>query len=158
MHRTLRTIPVIFTSAVLATLLGGCNRSNSQKSTPVAESATQQPAQPVNDAVTLTGCLRAGEAADTFVLTTSARADGAAPATYHLTGGTGVNLRDQIGNRVEVSGTVKAQQETELHATGPAANKATGTSGSPRVETNTELDIKQLDVSTVKALGDRCDK
>lgn len=157
MHRKIGTIPVVFSSAILALSLGGCSRSD-QKSTPVAETATQQPAQRVNDPVTISGCLRAGEAADTFVLTTSARADGAAPATYHLTGASGVNLRDQIGNRVEVSGVVRAQQQTELHGTGPAANKATGTSGSPTVETSTELDVKQLDVSAVKPLGDRCDK
>jgi hypothetical protein len=106
----------------------------------------------------LTGCLRGGDAEDTFVLTTSATADGNAPATYQLAGVNGASLRDQIGRRVEVSGVVRAQQETESQATGPAANKPTGTSGKPKVETTTEVDIKRLDVSNVKPLGDHCDR
>jgi hypothetical protein len=158
MYRTSGKFPLVMSSAVLAaTALAGCGRSD-QKNAPTAEVKIEQPAQAVNKPITLSGCMRAGEAADTFVLTTSTTADGQAPATYQLAGAGGVNLRDQIGNRVEVSGVVRDQQQTESHTSGPAANAPTGTSGSPRVETTTEVDIKHLDVSNVKPLGEKCDK
>jgi hypothetical protein len=157
MQRRLGRTAVLVSSAVLATSLGACSRSD-QKAAPVAQVQTQQPVQRTDAPVTLTGCLRAGAGENTFVLTTSARADGAAPATYHLAGAEGATLRDQIGSRVEVQGVVRAQQQTALHSSGPAPNEATGTSGTPRVATNTELDLKYLDVSNVKPLGDRCDK
>jgi hypothetical protein len=149
--------PIVVSSAVLVAALAGCNRSN-QKATPVGELETQKAPQATNKPVTLTGCLRGGDAEDTFVLTTSATADGNAPATYQLAGVKGVNLHDQIGKRVEVSGVVRAQQETESQGRGPAANKPTGTSGKPEVETRTQVDIKRLDVSNVKPLGDHCDR
>jgi ABC-type uncharacterized transport system auxiliary subunit len=158
MHRTPGRFVAVVSSAVLVTAaLAGCSRSD-QKNAPTAEVQTQQPAEAVNKPITLSGCMRAGEATDTYVLTTSATADGQAPATYQLAGASGVNLRDQIGNRVEVSGVVRTQQETQSHTSGPAANAPTGTSGTPRVETTTELDLKHLDVSNVKPLGEKCDK
>jgi ABC-type uncharacterized transport system auxiliary subunit len=160
MHRTPGGFVAVVSSAILVTTaLAGCSRSGSdQRNAPTAEVKTQQPAEAVNKPVTLSGCMRAGEAADTYVLTTSATTDGQAPATYQLAGATGVNLRDQIGNRVEVSGVVRTQQETQSHNSSAAANAPTGTSGSPRVDTTTELDIKHLDVSSVKPLGEKCDK
>ena len=159
MHRTPGRFAAVFSSAVFVTsALAGCSRSGSeQKNVPAAEVQTRQPAQSVNKPLTVSGCMRAGEAADTFVLTTSATADGQAPATYQLAGASGVNLRDQIGNRVEVSGVVRTQQESQSHASGPAANAPTGTSGTPRVDTTTEVDIKHLDVSNVRPLGQKCE-
>ncbi|MEN3338510.1 MAG: hypothetical protein V7647_2186 [Acidobacteriota bacterium] len=158
MYRHPGKFTAFLSSAVLvAASLAGCSRSDN-KNVPTAEVQTQQPAQAVNKPITLTGCMRAGESSDTFVLTTSATADGEAPATYQLAGASGVNLREQIGNRVEVSGVVRSQQQTESHTSGPAANAPTGTSGAPRVETTTELDIKHLDVSSVKSTGQKCDK
>jgi ABC-type uncharacterized transport system auxiliary subunit len=158
MHRTPGRFVAVVSSAVFVTAtLAGCSRSD-QKNAPTAEVQTQQPAEAVNKPITLSGCMRAGEATDTYVLTTSATADGQAPANYQLAGASGVNLRDQIGNRVEVSGVVRTQQETQSHTSGPAANAPTGTSGTPRVETTTELDLKHLDVSNVKPLGEKCDK
>jgi hypothetical protein len=158
MNRHPGKFSVSISSAVLvAAALVGCSRSD-QKNVPTAEVQTQQPAQAVNKPITLTGCIRAGESSDLFVLTTSATADGEAPATYQLAGAGGVNLQEQIGNRVEVSGVVRSQQQTESHTSGPAANAPTGTSGAPRVETTTELDIKHLDVSSVKPTGQKCDK
>jgi ABC-type uncharacterized transport system auxiliary subunit len=152
--------PAFVSSAVLAAAaLAGCNRSTSDRNaTPAAELKTDQAAQPANQPVTLTGCLRAGDAADTFILTTSAAADGTAPATYQLAAANGVALRDQIGKRVQVNGIVRSQQQTESHASGAAANTPAGTSGHPTVETTTEVDINHLDVSNMQPLGDRCDK
>src|SRR4051794_7589071 len=106
--------------------------------------------------ITVSGCLRSGEA-DTYVLTASQANDGAKPATYQLVGQTDP-LRQQIGTRIEVSGTIRAKQQVEGAATPQATQKATGTAGTPTVATTTEVDIRQLDVSNVKPLGDRCDK
>ena len=160
----MRRIPgrysALLSSALLAVFaVAGCNRSE-QATTPVAESQTQHPVQPANTPLTVSGCLRGGDAADTFVLTTSGAAigDSTASATYQLAGGTGVNLRDHIGRRIEVNGVLRAQQQTESRASGPAANAPTGTAGTPRVETRTEVDIKHLDVSSVKPIADDCDK
>jgi hypothetical protein len=158
MHRTPVGIAAIISAATLVGGgLAGCSRS-SEKAAPVAEVKEQHPAQAVNQPVTLSGCVRAGEAADTFVLTTTATKDGEAPATYQLAAAESVGLRNQIGKQVEVSGRVTAQQDTQSHAAGPAANTATGTSGSPRVETTTDVDIKRLDVSAVKPLGQGCNE
>lgn len=38
------------------------------------------------------------------------------------------------------------------------ADKATGTSGRPTVQTETALTVRTLEVASIKPLGDRCDK
>ncbi len=163
MRRTPAKFFTLVSSALFAgAALAGCNRSE-QSTTPVAESKTQHPVQPANQPMTVAGCLRGGDTADTLVLTTSAAANAAAgdstgAATYQLAGASGVNLRDHIGRRIEVNGVLRAQQLTESHAAGPAANAPTGTAGTPRVETRTEVEIKHLDVSSVKPLAEDCDK
>lgn len=138
---------------------GACSRDEPQE-TPPAEATAQTPVVPQNNPMTLTGCLRAGEAADTFVLTTAQAQDSAETATYHLMGAQDVNLRDHIGQRVEVSGVVRAEQEmASSSASRPAANeeKTTGTAGSPTVQTRTQLQVRQLDVNSVKALEGKCE-
>ena len=150
----------LVSSALFAAVsLAGCNRSE-QTTTPVAESQTQHPVQPANQPLTVSGCLRGGDAADTFVLASSGASigDSTASATYQLAAASGVNLRDHVGRRVEVSGVLRGQQQSESRAEGPAANAPTGTAGTPRVETRTEVDIKHLDVSSVKPIADDCDK
>lgn len=140
---------------------GACNRDQG-KMKAGAEVQTQT-AQPANSPVTVAGCLMSGEAPDTFVLT-AARTEGSiAAATYQLVGTLVTKqtetLRDQVGKRVEVNGIVEAQQEIASNATARAdKDRATGTSGTPTVQTRTEIDIKRLSVSAVKALGDKCDK
>src|SRR5918998_1115607 len=122
-----------------AMLVSGCG-GNEPKATPPAEATAQTPAVPQNNPMTLTGCLRAGEATDTFVLTTAQTQASAETATYHLTGAQGVNLRDHIGRQVEVNGVVRSEQEmASASASRPAANdKATGTTGTPTVQTRTQ--------------------
>lgn len=162
MRRTSSNYSALVSSALLAAVgLAGCSRSE-QATTPVAESQTQHPVQPLNQPLTVSGCLRSGDASETFVLMTSAASgpagDSTASATYQLAGASGVNLRDHVGRRIEVEGVLRAQQQSESRAAGPAANAPTGTAGSPRVETTTEVDIKHLDVSSVKPLADDCDR
>ena len=108
--------------------------------------------------MTVNGCLRAGEAEDTFVLTVAQPSAADTPATYQLVGANTATLRGHIGERVEVSGVMTAQEQIASRAVSPANPKATGTSGTPSVETQTVVNIKKLDVSAVKPLGDRCEK
>jgi len=133
-----------------------CGRNDSQ-TTPPAEATVQSPAVPQNYAMTLTGCLRAGEASDTFVLTTAQTRDSAETATYHLTGVQGVNLRDHIGQQVEVNGVVRSEQEIASSSPSREADRATGTTGTPTVQTRSQIQIRQLDVSSVKPSGGKCE-
>ena len=64
--------PFAVTAALTVALVSpfaGCSR---EKTAPVAETQTQTPVRTDNQPVTVSGCLRAGEAAETFVLTSSA--------------------------------------------------------------------------------------
>jgi hypothetical protein len=154
MHRLLSTATL---AAVLlaGTFSAACNRDD--KAVPAADMQTQTPVQATNQPTTLTGCLRAGEAPDTFVLTTSQTAQ-EQTATYQLTPAQNVDLQSNIGQRVEVAGVVRTQQSVAARtAATPADERATGTSGTPSVQTTTEVSLKQLDVNSVKPLGERCD-
>ena len=137
--------------AALAIPSYGCNRGES--TTPAAETQTQSPTRATNQPMTVTGCLRAGEAADTFVLTTS----GTDVATYSLVSRGGVTLADHVGHQVEVNGVLVSQQQTASRAETPAAgDTATGTTGTPTVATRTNVDIRQLEVNTVRPTGQDC--
>ena len=132
----------------------GCSR---EPETPPAQSQTQT-TQQLNAPATFTGCLRAGEAANTFVLTASATADGSTPATYQLEGATGTNLQDHVGHRVEVSGIIAEQQHVATReAPQPADQRATGTSGTPTVQTGTQLALRTVQVKSVTPLDGRCE-
>ena len=75
--------------------------------------------------------------------------------TYQLTGSK-VSLRDYAGQQVRVSGTVRAEQEVASRGVPETEKRAKGTSGTPTVETNTELDVKQMTVDSVESTGERC--
>jgi hypothetical protein len=157
MHRQRSARAMVVCAAIVMTLASGACRK-AQKSTSVAESQSQS-AQPANQPLTIAGCLKAGEAPDTFVLT-AARTDGSGEtATYQLSGPADVNLKDHLGHRVEVNGTVNNQQEIASSTTAVPNDRSrpTGTSGSPKVETKTEIDIKRVSVTSVKAISDKCE-
>jgi hypothetical protein len=158
MHRLTNSTSPIFAAIILsAAASGACNRQP-EKMTTAAESQAQS-AKPTNMPMTVAGCVKAGEAPDTFVLTT-ARAEGAPTdaATYELVGDQIAGLRDHIGRRAEISGTVQAQQEIASSSTAkPADERATGTSGTPTVQTRAEIEIKRLSVASVKPLDEKCD-
>jgi hypothetical protein len=158
MHCRPTSVPMLFSSILLAAVsTTACNRT-AENEAPVAQMKAETPPQAVNQPTTLTGCLRAGEAAETYVLTTSNTADGVSPTTYQLAASRGVNLASEIGKRVEVSGIITTQQRSAtVSSASPAGEKPTGTGGTPVVETRTQLDIKRLEVSGIKPLGDRCD-
>lgn len=147
----MNTRPFALTAVLVAGLsLGyGCNR---ERATPVAESQTTSAERATNQPMTVAGCLRAGEAADTYVLTTT----GTDVATYNLVGDESVNLRDHVGKQIEVEGVLTSQQQTATRAAAPSEERATGTSGTPAVETRTAVDIRRLEVRTVRPTENDC--
>ena len=141
--------------ALICAISAGCKREEPQVPPPTTE--TQASRQP-NTATTVTGCLRAGEAANTFVLTTAATTTGGTPATYELRGTT-VNLEDHVGKRVEVSRIVDSQSQIATRESATPADNATGTAGkpgTPTVQTGTQLLIQRMDVKTVRAMAGDC--
>ena len=125
---------------------------------PAATTQSQTTTQP-NTPATVTGCLRAGDAADTFVLTVSQTEEGTTPATYHLTGDPGVNLQDHVGERIQVTGIVDRQAQFATREAPRPAENATGTAGSagtPTVQTGARLNIQRLKVTSVKAADGEC--
>jgi hypothetical protein len=144
--------PLAMTAVLIAGLSFGASGCKRDRATPVAESQTTSPERVTNQPMTVAGCLRAGEAADTFVLTTG----GTDVATYNLVGDTAVNLRDHVGKQVTVEGILTAQQATAARAATPAPDRATGTAGTPTVETRTAVDIRRLEVRTVRPTTEDC--
>ena len=129
-----------------------CNR----KPAPASETQTATPVQTANAPTTVTGCLRAGDASDTFVLTAARAETGEQTATYQLHPDAGVKLADHVGHQIAVTGVLRAQQEVQTRSTTEPAGKPTGTGGTPTVSTATELAIKQLNVQQVRPTGEKC--
>ena len=136
----------------LAVAAADCSKKTT---TPDAQQTTG--VQPRADRTSVAGCLRSGAAEDTFVLTTTAP-DAAKPATYNLNGNAEVNLRQYVGQRVEVSGTIRSEEQVTSSSGATPEKPAKGTSGTPTVETKTDLDVRQLDVSTVRPTGQKCEQ
>jgi len=132
-----------------------CNRN--KQGAPDAQMSTGL--QPRAEPVKVTGCLQKGTLAEnTWVLISDAPAAGAtgrAP-TYQLIGGNTDSLSDKVGQRVEVTGTVQAEQEVASNSGTIPEKPAKGTSGTPTVQTKTDVDIRRLVVTNVTPTGDRC--
>jgi hypothetical protein len=153
-------------SAVLAVfaLVGaaasaGCGRE-ADEAAPVAQQQAERSIDNIARNVTVQGCLRAGEAANTFVVTTSEAEQEGSTRTYALNYAAGSqpeDLQEHVGKRVEVQGVVRSQQAVtgQTPAT-PPANEPVGTGGEPRVQTSTTLAVEQLEVSALRPLADGC--
>jgi hypothetical protein len=142
---------------LVAGSVAGCGGDEAE--VPPATTQSQATSEP-NTPTTVTGCLRAGDAADTFVLTTSRVEDGATPATYQLTGDPGVNLQDHVGKRIQVTGIVDRQAQFAVREAPKPADNATGTAGSagtPTVQTGAQINIQRLNVTSVKAADGECE-
>ena len=138
----------------LAVAVGACNR---EPPVPAGQSQAATQPQATNQPATVQGCLRAGEAPDTFVLTGEKSTTGDRVATYQLQpAAANMQLADHVDHQVEVTGTIVAQQEITTRSSAQPAEKSTGTAGTPTVSTATELDIKRLNVTGVRPLGDKC--
>ena len=142
---------------VLSASVAACG--GDEPEVPPATTQAQTTTQP-NTPTIVTGCLRAGDAADTFVLTTSRTEGGTAPATYHLTGSPDINLQDHIGKRIHVTGVVDTQSQIAIREAPQPAENATGTAGSPgtpTVQTGARLNVQRLNVTTIKPAEGECE-
>jgi hypothetical protein len=126
-----------------------CNRNAAVPEVPRTTGLQQR-----MDPITVAGCLRAGEAENTFVLTAAAADPNSKSATYQLIG-YDVPLRDYVGQQVEVEGTLRAEEAVATDGVSVQKPKK-GAEGTPTVETKTELDVRQMTVSSVKPSGQRC--
>ena len=150
------TKTIIFYSLPAAVVLTLTSAACSRKASgPDLQTTTG--AQARNDTVSVTGCLRQGLGENTF-LVTSIDTSGSStdPTTNYRLSGSKVALREYVGQQVQVTGTVRAEQEIASRGVAEAEKPAKGTSGTPTVETQTELDVKDLTVDAVKPTGDRC--
>jgi hypothetical protein len=116
-----------------------------------------QSAKTANTPTTLTGCLKAGEADGLLVLMTARTEGNSDAATYQLVGDQVATMRDHIGRRVEVKGIVQAEQEVASRSTAKPEERPTGTAGAATVQTRTEIEIKQLAVTEMKPIDEKCE-
>jgi hypothetical protein len=140
-----------------ACLMAACLACGGNDEGPALETQTITPPQATATPERVQGCLHAGEASGTFVLTASATDTKMDAATYQLLG-TPETLREHVGKRVEVSGTIVAEQTAQTRgATAPAEDRAKGTSGTPTVQASTELEVKRLQVAGVTPVAGDCE-
>jgi hypothetical protein len=141
-------------TVLLAMLAGGCARQD--EATAPADPTTASQEQPRNQPMTVTGCLRAGEAGDTFILTSAATEGSQEPGSYQLVGNTD-SLGDHIGNRIQVSGTLESEQELAARTRAVEPERPKGTSGTPTVETKTTVELRRLEVASARLLDGECE-
>lgn len=124
---------------------------------PAMETQSVTPPQAQATPERVQGCLRAGEAANTFVLTASAVDTAMPAATYELIGAPD-GLQQHVGHRVEVTGIVVQEQTARSEgATLPAEDQVKGTAGTPTVQSTTKVEMKRLQVSGVTPVDGDCD-
>src|SRR5437879_5760298 len=100
-----RLISTGFVACTVALSMAGC-----RKPAATPELQTTSGVQPLQQPVVVAGCLKSGVADNTFVLTA---VEGTDTATYQLIARADQNLRDHVGERIEVSGTLRSQQQIE---------------------------------------------
>ena len=145
-------------NAAAACLLAACLACGGGDDVPPLEQQIVTPPQATATPERVQGCLRAGEASDTFVLMASVLdTQMAGAATYQLVGAP-ETLRPHVGRRVEITGTIVAEQSAEARGVAmPAEDKAKGTSGTPTVQSTTEVEVKRLQVSGVTPVAGECE-
>jgi hypothetical protein len=132
-----------------------CGRGGEE--VPPLETQTMTPPQAMATPERVQGCLRAGEASGTFVLTSSAVDTQMAAATYQLVGAP-EEIREHVGRRVEVTGTLVEQQTARSDGATLPAEEATGTAGTPTVQSTTEVEVKRLQVTGVTPVDGDCNE
>ena len=165
---------------VLATIVAAAGVAASAQQSPSSQ-ATPSTAPRANQQITVTGCVAAGqnntftltaqpsetksEAATGTTITTPAGTKVTKTITYALAGGNPGELKSHVGHTVQVTGVEAAPQvatNVQDSAKGQAQTQGTaGTSGAgkPTVQTTSQAQIvaRQLNVSSVKRVADRCD-
>jgi len=145
-------IRIAIAAASLALALAGCKRQTAPElQTTTGPQARQQP-------MTVMGCIKSGVADNTFVLIASKSGGAVETATFQLNPREGVDLKQYLGQTVEITGTLRSEQEIASTSGATESKPARGTSGTPTVETKVEVDVKRLDVNAVLPTGNRCDK
>ena len=151
----------MFAAAAVLAACAACG-SNGEE-VPALEQQSVSAPQPTAMPERVQGCLGAGETEGTYVLTAGAADTHADAATYQLEGELG-SLAEHIGRRVEVTGTVVSEQVARSRgAAMPAAGEeddeptgTSGTSGTPTVQSSTEIEVKRLQVSSVLPIDADC--
>ena len=147
--------------AVVVALTGAVACGGNGEQVPALETQTVTPPQETAMPERVQGCLRAGEAEGTFVLTSSAIDTQMAAATYELAAAPAAlaGLAAHVGRRVEVTGTIVSEQTAQSRGPSmPAADTAAGTSGTPTVQSTTEVDVKRLQVASVTPVDGDCER
>jgi hypothetical protein len=161
-HHILRVALIGIVSASVAG--GACRRAPEPEGTPPAAELQSEALYRTDRPITVAGCVKAGEAANTFVLT-AARAEGAAETrTYQLITVHNLDLRDQlrdhVGEMVQVDGTLSARQAAVTQTIAEPAeagnDQPPDAVGQPLVQTRTDLQIDNVRVDSVKPLGEAC--
>jgi hypothetical protein len=147
-----RFVAVLIVTSALTIAAAACNRK------PVApDYQTTTGVQTRSEPTTVAGCLKRGVAEDAFVLMTDRTATTSPTANYQLITRNDVNLANYVGQAVEVSGTLRAEEKITGRSGPMPEQPAKGTAGlTPTVETKTDLEIKRLDVDSVKPTGNNC--
>jgi hypothetical protein len=149
----MQTMKMMAATAALAACVA-CGGNGEE--VPALEQQSVTPAQATATAETVQGCLGAGETEGSYVLTAGAGDTLSDAATYQLEGDLG-SLAEHIGRRIEVTGTVvSAQVARSRGAVMPAGEEPTGTSGTPTVQSTTEVEIKRLQVDSVTPVDADC--
>lgn len=146
---------VIAVAGVTLVAAGGCKNKGKVDKAPIeTQTATATPAS--GEPVTVTGCLRAGDAPDTFVLWQTAQNGSTDAANYQLVGKDGVDFRGNAGKRVQVTGTLGAETDIASRAPATAEPKAKGTSGTPVVQTQENVQVRTLRVDSLTPQQGSC--
>lgn len=149
----MQTMKMMAATAALAACVA-CGGNGEE--VPALEQQSVTPPQATAMPETVQGCLGAGETEGTYVLTAGADDTLADAATYQLEGELGA-LAEHIGRRIEVTGTVVSEQVASARgAVMPAEEEPTGTSGTPTVQSTTEVEIKRLQVDSVTPVDADC--
>lgn len=130
-----------------------------------------QNAQKSSDELTVTGCLTASARGDRFVLTplkkdpltaemTTRTSDVTPTYTYELHGGK--NLSAHVGQQVSVTGVLDRSYEKDTDIDRERKTQAApARPGDPKptveTEEKAELELRRLQVTTVKSIGKPCD-
>lgn len=146
------------TGILASTVLLGAQVTSQQPPPDRPTTTTAQPSEPRGTSsaeakakqTTISGCLKPGTSADTFILTNAgmaAAAGGAAPAAQGTTGSTksyavvvkpGTDINKHVNHKIEVTGTVSASTSASKPSTTPASETPSVGAAQPTETFNVE--------------------
>jgi len=138
----------VFSTVVFAAACGGRDKAKVEAQT----TTTQQK----NEQTTASGCLT--EAGGAFVLTTANNTESGRPATYALSAPASIRLENYVGQRVDVVGTTRTEQQVATTGSTVQEKPAKNADATPTVRTESQLDVRQMLVASVTPSGAKCGK